>query len=65
MDFVTKASQLSVEKYTMAQKKMDPVPSCCFISLDLVNMFNEISWDQVFEIIEAKYPKLLPLVSVL
>ena len=28
-------------------------------------MFNEISRDKIFEIIERKYPELLPLVSVL
>ena len=65
MDFVLKASQLAVEKYITKKEKKGQPPSCCFISLDLSNMFNEISRDIFLEIIERKYPELLPLVSML
>ena len=55
MDFIMKASQLAVEKYTMTKEKSGQAPSWCFISLDLMNMFTEISRDKIFEIIDEKY----------
>ena len=65
MDFVLKASQLAAEKYITKKEKNEQAPSCCFISLDLSNMFNEIFRDKFIEIIEQKYPELLLLVSML
>ena len=40
-------------------------PSRCYISLDLKNMFNEVSRNKIFEIVEAKFPELLPLIALL
>ena len=65
MDFVIKSAQLSVEKYMTTPLKRNEAPSRCFISLDLKNMFNEVSREKIFEIISDKYPELLPLVTLL
>ena len=48
MDFVMKASQLSVKKYITSQQKQGEAPSRCFVSLDLKNMFNELSHEKIF-----------------
>ena len=67
MDFVVRASQLAIEKYItepMAQDLPD-APTRCYISLDLKNMFNEISRNKIFEIVEAKFPELLPFIALL
>ena len=61
MDFVVKASQLSVEKYITSKQNKGEAPSRCFVSLDLKNMFNELSREKIFEIVEHKYPELPPL----
>ncbi|KAL7523745.1 hypothetical protein ACHAXR_000310, partial [Thalassiosira sp. AJA248-18] len=65
MDFIVKSSQLAVEKYITTPQNKGRAPSRVFISLDLVNMFNELSRDTVFDIITSKYPELLPLVRML
>ena len=65
MDFVVKASQLPVEKYTTNKQKQSDAPPRCFVALDLKNMFNELSREKIFEIVKHKYPELLPLVPVL
>ena len=67
MDFVLDVSQLAVENiyHKKRREKNGQAPSRCFISLDLSNMFDEISRDKFIEIIEQKYPELLPLVSML
>ena len=58
-------SQLVIKIYITEKEKNGQAPSRCFISLELSNIFNKISRDICFEIIEQKYPKLLPLVSML
>ena len=65
MNFVLKASLVAVEKYITKKEKNEQAPSHCFISLDISNMFNKISKDKCFEIIEQKYLELLPLVLML
>ena len=65
MDFVIKASQLSVEKYITSKQHKDEVSLRCFVSLDLKNMFNEVSRNTIFGIITSKYPELLLLVFML
>ena len=75
MDFVIKASQLEVEKYATKPQQSGQAPSRCYISfnlknmfktgVDLKNMFNEISRDKILQVIQAKFPKMLPLVSLL
>ena len=65
MDFVIKSAQLAVERYITAPLEAGMPPTRVFISLDLQNMFNELSRDLIFKIIEDRYPELLPLVSML
>jgi hypothetical protein len=40
-------------------------PSRCLLSLDLINMFNKISRENLFEIIASNFPELLHLISML
>lgn len=65
MDFVVKASQLSVDKYITSKQKQGDAPSRCFVSLDLKNMFSELSREKIFELVQANYSELFPLVSML
>ena len=65
MDFVIKASQLLVEKHITHPQKAGNAPSRCFVSLDLKNMFNEILQEKIFEVVEAKFPQILPLTKLL
>ena len=43
MVFIVKAAQLSVEKYITNRQLNNQAPTRCLISLDLKNMFNEMS----------------------
>jgi hypothetical protein len=65
MDLIIKSSQLEMEKYITNPQKRGDAPTRCLISIDLVNMFNEISRDELFKVIEAEYPELVPLISML
>ena len=65
MNFVIKASQLSVEKHITLPMKAGHAPLCCVVSLDLKNMFNEILREKVFEVVEANFPEILPLTKLL
>ena len=65
IDFVIKASQILVENYITSKQQKDEAPSRCFASLDLKNVFNEVSRDTIFGIITSKYPELLSLVSMI
>ena len=65
MDFIIKTTQLEVERYITAPQLQGRAPSRVLISLDLVNMFNEISRDEIFAIFSSTYPDLMPLVTML
>ena len=65
MDFVIKASQLAVEKYITTPQQSGQAPSRCYISLELKNMFNEISRDKILQVVRDKFPEMLPLVTLL
>ena len=65
MDFIVKATQLAIKKYIYNPHLLDKAPSRCLVSLDLKNMFNKISQETIFEVIESKFPELMPLVSML
>ena len=60
-----KALQLAVEKYITKPQQSGQAPSRCYISLNLKNMFNEISREKILQVIQAKFPEMLPLVSLL
>ena len=54
-----------MDKYITSKQKKSESPSRCFVSLDLKNMFNELSREKIFQVVKSKYPELLPLVSML
>jgi hypothetical protein len=53
MDFVVKAIQLQVDRFISQPQLRGDSPSRVLVSLDLKNMFNEISRESIFEIIEV------------
>ena len=65
IDVVVRASQLAREKYIAKPQEALQAPTRCFVSLDLKNTFNKVSWDKIFEITGMKYPELMPLVTLL
>jgi hypothetical protein len=65
MDFVVKATQLQVDRFITQPQLRGTSPSRCLVSLNLKNMFNEISREKIFEIIAEHFPELLPLTSML
>ncbi len=65
MDFIAKDLQFEVKKYITIPQHDNQAPSKCLISLDLINIFNEISRDKVFQKVEVNYPSLIPLVAML
>ncbi|KAL7531480.1 hypothetical protein ACHAXR_004065, partial [Thalassiosira sp. AJA248-18] len=65
MDFIVKASQLATERYITGPQCRGEAPTRSFVSLDLVNMFNEVSREVMFYIIRVKFPHVLPLVVLL
>jgi hypothetical protein len=65
MDYVVKAIQLQVDRFISQPQLQGDSPSRVLVSLDLKNMFNEISHESIFEIIEATFPELIPLTAML
>jgi hypothetical protein len=65
MDFIVKSIQLQVDRFITQPQLAGDSPTRCLISLDLRNMFNEISRDDILDIIEADFPELLPLATML
>ncbi|KAL7528024.1 hypothetical protein ACHAXR_002233, partial [Thalassiosira sp. AJA248-18] len=65
MDFIVKASQLATERCITGPQCRGEAPTRSFVFLDLVNMFNEVSREVVFDIIRVKFPHVLPLVDLL
>ncbi|KAL7540969.1 hypothetical protein ACHAWF_006828 [Thalassiosira exigua] len=65
MDFMVRAAQLGVEKYITVRERDDLAPISLLLSLDLKNMFNELSRGDIFRIIRHDFLDLLPLVTLL
>ena len=65
MDFIVKTIQLQVDRFISQPQAAGHSPSRCLVSLDLRNMFNEVSRDEIRHIIQLYFPELLPLVSML
>ena len=55
MGFFVKASQLEVERYITTPQQEGRMPTQCFIVLDLVNMFNKVSCDRMFDILWSHF----------
>lgn len=65
MDFIIKTMQLSIEKFIEQPQQRQETPSRAAIFVDLTNMFNAVSRDELFDIIKSDFPELLPLTSLL
>lgn len=67
MDFVVKTTQLQIEKYIQRPQESNPpqLPSRLVIFLDLINMFNRVSREELMHIISEEFPELLPLARLL
>jgi hypothetical protein len=65
MDFIVKAIQLQVDRFITQPQLLGDSPTRCLISLDLRNMFNEISRDDILDIIAIAFPEFLPLATML
>ena len=64
-DFIIKAIQLGVEKYTINPQAKGEMPMRVLIALDPTNMFNKFSQEKLLQIITSRYPDLLPLATLL
>jgi len=65
MDFAIKSMQLSIEKFIQEPQRDGHLPLRAAVFLDLVNMFNSISREEMMHFIATQYPKLLPLAQML
>eukprot|EP00956_Cyclotella_meneghiniana_P037754 scaffold143726_cov74-Cyclotella_meneghiniana.AAC.5 len=57
-DFIVKTIQLGIDKYITEPENRKQLPSRALASLDLVNMFNAISREELREIIANNFPAL-------
>ncbi|KAL7553912.1 hypothetical protein ACHAWF_017523, partial [Thalassiosira exigua] len=65
MNFVTKAFQLISEKYIEGPQLRDDCPSRAIVFFDIVNMFSEMSREELLDRIGKCYPEMLPLALLL
>ncbi|KAL7523532.1 hypothetical protein ACHAWF_000558 [Thalassiosira exigua] len=65
MNFLTKAMQLTVERFIQGPQERHECPSRAMIFFDFVNMFNEMSREELLAKIAEKYPEMLPLALLL
>jgi hypothetical protein len=65
MDFIIKSMQLSIEKFIVSPQSNEDSPSRAAIFVDLTNMFNAVSRDELFDIINQDFPELSALTSLL
>ena len=56
IDVITHTIRLGVDKFTHSKETEDKLPTRALVSLDIRNMFNEISQQKLREIISPKYP---------
>ena len=64
-DFITKTMQLGVDKYITEREQKQQLPTRALVSLDLVNMFNAISREELRQIISDEFPALESLADML
>ena len=63
MDFIIKSTQLSIERYIEKPQLRGEAPTRAAVYLDLKNMFNSVSREQILHIIQSSYPELVPPMS--
>ena len=64
MDFVIKATQLSIEKYIQVPQAEGTSPTRAAIFLDLKNMFNNILRERLMHIIAERFPELINIANL-
>ena len=65
MDFIIKTVQLGIEKHISAPQLCHELPTRAAVFLDLKKMFNNISWEELMNIIARDYPELLTIAHLL
>ena len=65
MDFIIKTVQLGIEKHISVPQSRNDLPSRAAVFLDLKNMFNNISCEELMNIITEDYPELLAIINLL
>ncbi|KAL7531801.1 hypothetical protein ACHAWF_003911, partial [Thalassiosira exigua] len=65
MNFVTKAFQLISERYIEEPQLRGDCPSRAIVFFDIVNMFSEMSREELLDRIGERYPEMLPLALLL
>ncbi|KAL7553176.1 hypothetical protein ACHAWF_017394, partial [Thalassiosira exigua] len=61
MNFVIKATQLAAERYIEQPELRGECPTRSIMYFDFKNMFNEMSREEVMDILEEEYPELVAL----
>jgi hypothetical protein len=65
IDFIIKTMQLSIEKFIDKPQQRNEQPSRAAIFVDLTNMFNSVSRQELFDIVKTDFPELTQLISLL
>ena len=64
-DALAKARQLTMERYTQGPQEQNECPSRAMIFFDFINMFNEMSREELLTKIAERYPEMLTLSMLL
>lgn len=65
MDFIIKAIQLSIERHIIQPQTQDTIPTRAALFIDLTNMFNNVSREELFDIIHTDFPELAPITTLI
>jgi hypothetical protein len=65
MEFIVKTMQLSIEKFIINKQDANTLPTRAAVFIDLTNMFNSVSRDELFDIIRSDFPELTSLTELL
>ena len=65
MDFIIKAMQLSIEHHIIHPQEQNILPTRSALFIDLTNMFNQVSRQELFDIIHSQFPELTPLTNLI
>ena len=65
MDFIIKAMQLSIERNIIIPQSNDLLPTRAALFIDLTNMFNNVSREELFDIINTHFPELTALTTLI
>mmetsp|Transcript_18973 Transcript_18973/g.34190 ORF Transcript_18973/g.34190 Transcript_18973/m.34190 type:complete len:1170 (+) Transcript_18973:5063-8572(+) len=65
MDFIIKTVQLGIEKHISLPQSRNETPTRAAVFLDLKNMFNNISREELMNVIAEDYPELLAVANLL